>query len=90
MVPDRSDDSIGAVVAQWLSETVADGFVTCPAAVFLDYWNTFAKHDSLFQKSSFLAHRVGRHPTNQAPFAGPVFQKSANSRLKMNVPKFTP
>jgi hypothetical protein len=28
----------------------------------LDFWNSFAKHDSVFQKSLLLAQAVRRHP----------------------------
>jgi len=57
----------------------------------LDYWNMRTKHDSVFQKSAFLARPVGWRPVKQAPFARRAFQKSVNSRLNchsLKVPKF--
>jgi hypothetical protein len=58
---------------------------------FLDYWSIRAKHDSLFQKSPFLARPFDWLPTKQGPFARLVFQKPANLRLNFlarEVPKF--
>lgn len=61
-----------------------------PAAVFLDFWNTSAQHDSVFQKSPCLARPIGWRPVEQAPFARLVFQKPANLRPDMKLPKFPP
>ena len=37
-----------------------------PVVVFLDFWNTFAKHDFLLQKSPFLSLAVGSRLQNKA------------------------
>jgi hypothetical protein len=54
----------------------------------LEFWNTFAKHDSLFQKSPILE----RPFAGNADFSGacdiPVFQNTSNSRRITKVPKF--
>jgi hypothetical protein len=74
----------GRSVLDWLAR---DG----PAEVILDFWNMFAKHDSLLQKSPLLARPVDRRPTKQGALARLVFQKLANSRLNFlsrEVPKF--
>jgi hypothetical protein len=57
------------------------------ALAFLDYWNTFAKHDSAFQKSLLLSHLVSGRPGKPGGFANDVFQKWSNSRLMGKVPK---
>ena len=49
-----------------------------------------AKHDSMFQKSPFLARPVGRQPAKQDSFVRLVFQKPANSRLTGKFQKSPP
>jgi hypothetical protein len=71
------------------------GFL-CPLALrlaqlrFLEYWNTFEKHDSLLHNSTLLSHCAGRRPAKPADSARGAFQNTANLRLHWKVPKLAP
>ena len=55
----------------------------------LDYWNTFAKHDSPFQKSLLLSHVLSRQAAGKLDgFGTAVFQKWSNSRPWVKFQKF--